>query len=58
MTPSQEQEFTSIVRENGDRLLRYARLLVPDPAEAEDVLQTALLRLVRHWPKHLQRPEA
>lgn len=43
---------------HADRLLRFARLLVADAAEAEDVLQTALLRLTRHWSRQLDSPEA
>jgi RNA polymerase sigma-70 factor (sigma-E family) len=58
VTPSEEQDFTRFVQAHGDRLLRFARLLVPDAAEAEDVLQTALLRLSRHWLKRLESPEA
>ncbi|GHJ49363.1 RNA polymerase sigma24 factor [Catellatospora sp. TT07R-123] len=58
VTPSEELDFTRFVRAHGDRLLRLARLLVPDPAEAEDVLQTALLRLTRHWSRRLDSPEA
>ena len=58
MTPTDEQAFAAFVRLRGDALLRYARLLVPDPAEAEDVLQVALMRVVRHWPKRLEAPEA
>lgn len=58
VTPSDEQDFTEFVRAHGDRLLRFARLLVPDAAEAEDVLQTALLRLTRHWSRRLDSPEA
>jgi RNA polymerase sigma-70 factor (sigma-E family) len=58
VTPSEEQDFTEFVRAHGDRLLRFARLLVPDAAEAEDVLQTALLRLTRHWSRQLESPEA
>jgi RNA polymerase sigma-70 factor (sigma-E family) len=58
VTPSEEQDFTEFVRTHGDRLLRFARLLVPDAAEAEDVLQIALLRLTRHWSKRLRSPEA
>jgi len=58
VTPAQEQAFTEFVRANGDALLRYARLLVPDNAEAEDLLQTALLRLARHWPRDLSAPTA
>lgn len=58
MTPSEEQEFTAFVRERGDRLLRYAHLLVADRAEAEDVLQVALMGVARHWSKRLAAPEA
>ncbi|WP_344406751.1 SigE family RNA polymerase sigma factor [Dactylosporangium fulvum] len=58
MTPSEEQDFTEFVQVHGDQLLRFARLLVPDAAEAEDVLQTALLRLTRHWSRQLDSPVA
>lgn len=58
MTPSEEQYFTEFVRAHADRLLRFARMLVPDAAEAEDVLQNALLRLTRHWSRKLDSPEA
>ncbi|MEU3457483.1 sigma factor [Micromonospora sp. NPDC006766] len=58
MNPSEEQDFTAFVQVHGDQLLRIARLLVPDAAEAEDVLQTALLRLVRHWSRQLDSPMA
>jgi RNA polymerase sigma-70 factor (sigma-E family) len=50
-----EEEFTSFVRDRGDALTRTARLLIPDRGEAEDALQTALMRLTRHWP--LAAPE-
>ena len=58
MTPAQEDEFTAFVQSRGDALLRYARLLVPRDHEAEDVMQTALLRLTRHWSRGLASPEA
>lgn len=45
-----EAGFTEFVRERGDSLTRTARLLIPDRGEAEDAVQTALLRLCRHWP--------
>ncbi len=51
-----EQEFSAWVRERGDALLRTARLLIPDHGEAEDALQTALLRISRHWP--VEAPDA
>lgn len=53
-----ERAFSLFVRERGSHLLRYARLLIPDDGEAEDALQTALLRLTRHWSKHLDHPDA
>jgi RNA polymerase sigma-70 factor (sigma-E family) len=58
VTPIHEAEFTEFVRTHGDALLRYARLLVPDEVEAEDVLQVALLRVLKHWPEQLRSPEA
>ncbi|MFG2053646.1 SigE family RNA polymerase sigma factor [Micromonospora sp. NPDC048930] len=57
MTPSEEQAFTQFVQAHGTRLLRLARLLVPDATEAEDLLQTALLRLANHWSRRLDSPE-
>jgi RNA polymerase sigma-70 factor (sigma-E family) len=51
-----EEGFTAFVRDRGDALARTARLLVLDHGEAEDALQTALLRLTRHWP--VEAPEA
>lgn len=51
-----EDGFTEFVRQRGDALTRTARLLIPDRGDAEDVVQTALLRLTRHWP--VASPEA
>lgn len=51
-----ETEFTEFVRENGDALLRITRLLVRDDTDAQDVLQTALLRLSLRWP--VEHPHA
>jgi RNA polymerase sigma-70 factor (sigma-E family) len=58
MTPDQEATFTAFVRERGAGLLRYARLLCAGDAEAEDVLQVALVRVARHWPRGIDAPEA
>lgn len=58
MKASEEVEFTAFVRTHGDSLLRYARLLVPDAVEAEDLLQTALVRVSRHWSDGLDAPVA
>lgn len=53
----EEAAFSRFVGEHGDRLLRHARLLIPDDGEAEDALQTALLRLIPHWSRQLESPE-
>lgn len=45
-----EDGFSDFVRRRGDALTRTARLLIPDRGDAEDAVQTALLRLTRHWP--------
>lgn len=58
MTPAEEARFTAFVAERGAGLLRYSRMLVAGDAEAEDVLQLALLRLTRHWAKQLESPDA
>jgi RNA polymerase sigma-70 factor (sigma-E family) len=51
-----EDGFSAFVRDHGRGLLRTSRLLVGDRADAEDVLQTALLRLSRRWP--VEHPQA
>lgn len=53
-----DERFVAFVREHGDSLLRFSRLLVADPAEAEDLLQVALLRLSRHWHREVDAPVA
>lgn len=58
MIPEQEASFTAFVVRDGDALLRYARLLFPDPHAAEDALQTTLLRTARHWTRGLDAPAA
>ncbi|GHJ34713.1 SigE family RNA polymerase sigma factor [Streptomyces sp. TS71-3] len=42
-------EFEDYVRTRHDALLRSARRLVPDPVEAQDLLQTALARTYGRW---------
>jgi RNA polymerase sigma-70 factor (sigma-E family) len=42
-------EFEEYVRTRQDALLRSARRLVPDPADAQDLLQTALARTYGRW---------
>ncbi|MFI1014105.1 SigE family RNA polymerase sigma factor [Streptomyces sp. NPDC020965] len=42
-------EFEEYVRTRQEALLRSARRLVPDPIDAQDLLQTALVRTYRRW---------
>ncbi|MEU8351547.1 sigma factor, partial [Streptomyces sp. NPDC048845] len=41
--------FEEYVRTRQDALLRSARRLVKDPVEAQDLLQTALVRTYGRW---------
>ncbi|MGH4031317.1 SigE family RNA polymerase sigma factor [Actinomycetota bacterium Odt1-20B] len=43
------EEFAEYVRLRRPALLRSARRLVADPADAEDLLQTALMRTRAYW---------
>lgn len=56
VTPEAASAFTSFVGEHGDSLLRYARLLFADAHEAEDGLQTALLRVAQNWQSAAAAP--
>jgi RNA polymerase sigma-70 factor (sigma-E family) len=42
-------EFEEYVRTRQDALLRSARRLVPDPIDAQDLVQTALVRTFPRW---------
>jgi RNA polymerase sigma-70 factor (sigma-E family) len=42
-------EFEEYVRTRQDALLRSARRLVPDPTDAQDLVQTALVRTFPRW---------
>jgi RNA polymerase sigma-70 factor (sigma-E family) len=42
-------EFEDYVRTRQDALLRSARRLVPDPIDAQDLVQTALVRTYPRW---------
>ena len=42
-------EFEDYVRTRQDALLRSARRLVPDPVDAQDLVQTALVRTYPRW---------
>ena len=50
--------FEAFVRARSAALLRTAYLLTGDRGGAEDLLQTALLRSLRHWRKARSAPEA
>jgi DNA-directed RNA polymerase specialized sigma24 family protein len=41
--------FEEYVRTRQDALLRSARRLVPDPIDAQDLVQTALARTYPRW---------
>lgn len=49
MAQGEVLEFEEYVRTRQDALLRSARRLVPDPVEAQDLLQTALARTYGRW---------
>lgn len=51
-------DFDEFVVGRSPALLRTAVLLLGDRDDAEDVLQTALLRVARHWSRALEHPEA
>ena len=53
-----EDSFERFVTSESARLLRVAFLLAGDHTEAEDLLQAALVRLLRRWPQISERPEA
>jgi RNA polymerase sigma-70 factor (sigma-E family) len=44
-------QFTAYVRTKGPTLLRTARCLTPNPADAEDLLQTALTKTYLAWDR-------
>lgn len=47
--PGEILDFEEYVRARQDALLRSARRLVPDPVDAQDLLQTALVRTFGRW---------
>src|SRR3954469_5222610 len=51
MAQGEVLEFEEYVRTRQDALLRSARRLVPDPVDAQDLLQTALVRTYHHWDR-------
>jgi RNA polymerase sigma-70 factor (sigma-E family) len=53
-----DDEFAEFVTRWSSALLRVAFLLTSDRGEAEDLLQTALLKTARHWSKLKDREAA
>jgi RNA polymerase sigma-70 factor (sigma-E family) len=53
-----DSSFETFVEERSVALLGLAYLLTGDRGHAEDLLQTALLRALRRWPKARDAPEA
>jgi RNA polymerase sigma-70 factor (sigma-E family) len=54
----EQRVFEAFVADASSRLLRTAYLLTGDRGHAEDLVQTALFRTARHWPRARSRPEA
>jgi RNA polymerase sigma-70 factor (sigma-E family) len=52
-----EEEFRAFVAARYDALVRSARLMAPDPAQAEDFAQSALVTTFTRWPR-LRDPAA
>jgi RNA polymerase sigma factor (sigma-70 family) len=46
MAVEQDQRISDVVRQEGSRLLNFIRRSVPDPSDAEDILQDVFYRLV------------
>src|SRR5919205_1572942 len=53
-----DDEFAEFVTKWSPALLRVAFLLTSDRGEAEDLLQTALLKTSRHWGRLADREAA
>lgn len=51
-------DFDEFVRQSSADLLRLAVLLTGDRHQAEDLLQTSLVRTATHWSAALQSPKA
>jgi RNA polymerase sigma-70 factor (sigma-E family) len=50
-TPRKALDFEEYVRSRQESLLRSARRLVPDPVDAQDLVQTALCRTFPRWDR-------
>src|SRR6476646_7656412 len=46
MAPEPDQRITEVVKREQSRLLRFIRRRVPDPGDAEDILQDVFFELV------------
>lgn len=53
-----QREFEEFVRESSDGLLRTSYLLCGDRGHAEDIVQTALIRVARRWRSARRDPAA
>jgi RNA polymerase sigma-70 factor (sigma-E family) len=53
-----DSSFDDFVEARSTALLRTAYLLTGDRGHAEDLLQSALLRLARHWTRARDAPDA
>ena len=51
MARAHDEEFHAFVVARSASLIRTAYLLTGDQGHAEDLLQTALLKTYRHWPR-------
>lgn len=51
MQPSDDEDFSTFVAARWASLVRVAVYLGSSPAEAEDLVQTTLLRCYRAWPR-------
>lgn len=60
MNRTDDETFRSFVAARSQALLRTAYLLTGNIADAEDLLQTALFKTFRHWPRlhNKQSPDA
>ncbi|MFE7753451.1 SigE family RNA polymerase sigma factor [Streptomyces sp. NPDC057418] len=57
MKPDHDAEFTEFVAARWSRLVRFAYLLTGDFHDAEDLVQTTLVRVRTRWP-HIPAAEA
>ena len=53
-----EESFEAFVAARGPRLFATAVLITPDRGLAEDLVQTSLLKVWRHWSRITVNPEA